>query len=206
MFFDNRHQHVNRDGDPDLGFERILRSAIELFDSQMLLDPFEEQFHLPTTAIELGDGQRRQGKVVRQKDQPSFLLGIEKADATELVGEASAGNWIAQGYDLIAHDPRGAIDRRRVEPLAIESFARARDKKCRGQMKSVQSAKVEISSVHQVERAGLEGELLEHVDFVNQAVSNDDYRRNIAAQVEQSMEFHRPFALAKLGPGKERKA
>ena len=35
----------------------------------MLLDPFEEEFDLPAAAIELGDGQRRHGEVVGQKDQ-----------------------------------------------------------------------------------------------------------------------------------------
>ncbi len=76
----------------------------------MLLDPFEEQFHLPTTAIEFGDCQWRQGKVVCQKDQPSFLLGIEIANAPQFVWVASAGNGIGQGDDLIAHDARGSVD------------------------------------------------------------------------------------------------
>lgn len=39
---------------------------------------------------------------------------------------------------------------------------------------------------------------------MNFAVSYDDYRRNIAAQVQQRVQFHRSLALAKLGPGKER--
>src|SRR5690349_2964346 len=37
-------------------------------------------------------------------------------------------------------------------------------------------------------------------------MSNNDYRRNIAAQVEQSMQFDGPFAFAKVGPGKKREA
>ena len=41
---------------------------------------------------------------------------------------------------------------------------------------------------------------------MNQAMSNDDYSRNVAAQVEQGMKLHGTFALAKLGPGKQRKA
>lgn len=44
---DDRHQDVDGDGDPDLIFDRIFRCAEERLDSQMLLDPFEEQFHLP---------------------------------------------------------------------------------------------------------------------------------------------------------------
>ena len=35
-------QHVNGDGDPDLGLHRVLAGAVEGFDSQVLLDPFEQ--------------------------------------------------------------------------------------------------------------------------------------------------------------------
>src|SRR2546425_5186343 len=37
-------------------------------------------------------------------------------------------------------------------------------------------------------------------------MSNNDYRRNVAAQVEQRMQFDGAFALAKVGPGKQRQA
>ena len=40
----------------------------------MLLDPLEEQFDLPTTAVELGDGERGQREIVGQKDQ--CLVGL----------------------------------------------------------------------------------------------------------------------------------
>ena len=48
---------------------RVGRGAVKGFYAQMLLDPFEEEFDLPAAAIELGDGQRRHGEVVGQKDQ-----------------------------------------------------------------------------------------------------------------------------------------
>jgi len=42
-FAHDGHQHVNRDGDPDLGFDGVLAGAVEGLDAQMLLDPFEQQ-------------------------------------------------------------------------------------------------------------------------------------------------------------------
>ena len=42
-FSDDRNQHINADGDPDLGFDRVLVGAEKCLDAQMLLDPFEEQ-------------------------------------------------------------------------------------------------------------------------------------------------------------------
>ena len=53
----------------------------------MLLDPFEEQFDLPAAAIEFGNGERRQGEVVGQKDQRLVGLGILEADASQPLRE-----------------------------------------------------------------------------------------------------------------------
>ena len=55
-FFENSHEPVNGDGDPHLDTHGVLRSAVEGLDSQMLFDPFEEEFNVPTAAVKLGDG------------------------------------------------------------------------------------------------------------------------------------------------------
>ena len=59
-FFQNGDEQVNGDGAPDLGAHRVGAGAIKGFDTQMLLDPFEEQFDLPAATIQLGNGQRWQ--------------------------------------------------------------------------------------------------------------------------------------------------
>ena len=57
--FDDGHQDIDRDSDPDLSLHGIVAGAIKGLDTKMLLGPLEEQFHLSTTAVELGDSQRR---------------------------------------------------------------------------------------------------------------------------------------------------
>jgi hypothetical protein len=42
FFLDNRSQNVNPDGNPYLGLYCVLGSAEKCFDTQVLLDPFEE--------------------------------------------------------------------------------------------------------------------------------------------------------------------
>ena len=42
-----RNSYLDTDRGPDLGFDGILRGAVEGFDAQVLFDPFEEQFDLP---------------------------------------------------------------------------------------------------------------------------------------------------------------
>jgi len=36
------HQHINRDGDPDLSLHGVLAGAVERFDAKVLFDPFEK--------------------------------------------------------------------------------------------------------------------------------------------------------------------
>ena len=55
-FFENCHQQINRNRDPDLGPHGVLARAVERFDAKMLFDPFEEQFDLPAAVIELSNG------------------------------------------------------------------------------------------------------------------------------------------------------
>ena len=64
LLADDGHQGVNADGDPELGAHRVLRASVEGFNAQVLLNPFEEQFHLPTLPVELSHHQRGQGEVV----------------------------------------------------------------------------------------------------------------------------------------------
>jgi len=54
---DDGHQHVHGDGNPDLGLDGVEAGTVESLDSQVLLDPFEEEFDLPSTLVQLRDGQ-----------------------------------------------------------------------------------------------------------------------------------------------------
>ena len=54
LFFDNGHQHVDSDCNPDLGLDGILGGPIKRFDTKVLLDPFEEDLDLPATLKQLG--------------------------------------------------------------------------------------------------------------------------------------------------------
>ena len=83
LLFEDGHQHINADGNPDLGFDGVDRGAQETLDVEMAFDPFEEEFDLPATLVESRDGGRRQGEVVGQKHQRSFLFDIVEADAAQ---------------------------------------------------------------------------------------------------------------------------
>ena len=44
---DDGDEHIDTDGNPDLSLHSILWGTGKALDTQVLLDPFEEQFDLP---------------------------------------------------------------------------------------------------------------------------------------------------------------
>ena len=64
FLLDNRYKNVNADSNPYLGLHCVLGSAEKCFDTQVLLDPFEEYFYLPATLVKPSNCQSRQNKVV----------------------------------------------------------------------------------------------------------------------------------------------
>ena len=100
-FLRNGDQQVGRYGNPDLRFDGVLAGAKEHFDSQVLLDPFEEQLHLPALAVQVGNQLRLQGKVVGQKHQP-FSADIRDYDPTHCCGVILARLMSCQNTSLIA--------------------------------------------------------------------------------------------------------
>jgi hypothetical protein len=57
LLLDDGDEHVDGNGDPNLGLHRVLGCAVETFDEKVLLDPLAEEFDVPTLAAR-ADGQR----------------------------------------------------------------------------------------------------------------------------------------------------
>jgi hypothetical protein len=77
-FFENRHEQVNGDGDPNLYTHGVLRSAVESFDSHMLFDLFDEEFDFLTATVKLCDFERRFVENICKKHITLFGFQIAK--------------------------------------------------------------------------------------------------------------------------------
>ena len=85
-FLENRDEHVNGNCSPCLRLDGILGRAVEGFDPQVLLDPFEENLDLPTTLVDLRDHECRQRRAVGNENETLACLSIDKTNATQFVG------------------------------------------------------------------------------------------------------------------------
>src|SRR3972149_2908152 len=83
---DDGYQDVDRDGDPHLRLDRVLRDSEERLDPQMLLDPPEEELDLPALLVQQGDAFRGKGKIVGKEDQVLSRFRVDEPNATQFVG------------------------------------------------------------------------------------------------------------------------
>ena len=80
---DNRHETVGSDGSTDLYSDSILRSAPELFDLEVLLEPLEEQLYLPSVLVEVGYLLGSQVHRIGQEHELPVLLFVIVSDETQ---------------------------------------------------------------------------------------------------------------------------
>jgi len=106
---------IDANGNPDLGPHRIERVAKEMFDHQILLEPFEEQFDLPALLVNGGNSQCGQVQTIAQKNQLELRLLVEECNPSQWCGVGSLG-FVGQQLDRLI----GAYASAEVEGLTVQ--------------------------------------------------------------------------------------
>ena len=203
-FLCNGDQQVGRYGNPYLRLHRVLAGAEEDLDTQMLLDPFEEQFDLPTLAVQGGNQIGLEREVVGQKHQ-AFACVVLDHHAAKRCRVVLAREIGCEHAGLIAQHRRiESIHRMRVTSLELGVALGAGHKECLGFVNDEQPGEIQIASVHQVEGARLQHQVVHDVDFVGLAVGDVNEAGDVAPQVQQRVQFDSRLGRAKRCPGKHR--
>jgi len=105
-----RHQGVDAHRDPDLGLDRVGRRAEEGFDPKVLLDPLEEQFHLPAGFVQPSDRQRVEREAIGQQHQTLAGVRVGVADAAQAIGVVLGRLDAAQRDGLVAAQAGRLVD------------------------------------------------------------------------------------------------
>ena len=201
---DDGDEDIDRHGDPDLRLHRIPGIAGELLDPKMLLDSLEKQFHLPAALVERADGGCWQHDAVGEERQGLAGLGILVSDTAQMVGVVRAAGGAGERDGLIADDARTATDLSRIDSPKPVVRLGACDEEGVCLMQHGQPSEVQIVSIHDVDRPGLQQQDVEHIDVAQLAVGEVDEAGNFAAQVQQRMHLHCGLGGAKQRPRKER--
>jgi hypothetical protein len=142
------------DGDPHLGLHRVLSGAIECLYPQMLLDPFEEELHMPAAAIEIGNGLCGQDKVVGKEYETHVVFCVVILDSLELGRVILLCIEVLWRHNLVALNPCCFVYPLGIDPLEPEIAFCSNDKESSSRLvDSVKACKIEISPVHDIECA-----------------------------------------------------
>ena len=70
----------------------------------------------------------------------------------------------------------------------------------------MKTSKIDIASIHHIERARLDRQMIENGDIVGFPVGNPHESGNVAAQIQERVQLHRPFATTKPRPREQAQA
>src|ERR1035437_8004271 len=113
----------------------------------MLLDPFEEQLHLPAAPVKLGDRECWQGEVVGQEARVVAGLGVVEANASQRRFEIFVRLEAGEHNGLIANQSGRAIDWMRVTTFGFEVGLTARNKKAAGLVEAIQTLEIDEAAI-----------------------------------------------------------
>jgi hypothetical protein len=205
LLSDDGDENIHTDCDPNLSLDSVLGCAKECFYAQVLFDPLEEQFHLPSALVELRNDQCRKVEVVGQKDQPVVGFYIEITDTTEWYWILPGGFWTFEEYRLIASQTGRFVDMTIASSPVVDIAPGPDYEKRKVFGEDIQTSEIDVASVHNVESTRFWNKHVEDIDIVNASFRNAYKRRYTATQVQKRVELDRSFSFAKPSPRKQRK-
>jgi len=129
---------------------------------------------------------------------------VEIANPSEFVGIGFVGIEAFEDNDLIGLNPCGLVHGSGVETPESEVAFRPCDQEGRCLMDSIKATEIQISTVDNIEGSWFEGQLIEDVDIVNFAMSDNHERGNTSSEVQEGMQFHSGFVGSEFGPREKR--
>lgn len=206
FFLDDGHKHINADGDPDLGLHGIVGSSVESFDSQVLFDPLEKEFDVPAAFVEVWNRQRWKIEVVGEKDEVLVCFEVDVADASKGVGIIFRRLISVENDRLVAAQSRCLVDVTIRSPSEVEVVFGADDEERHLLGEAMKSLEIDVGSIEDIKSSGFQGEIVEEIDVVHIPLGKSHKTRDSAAKIQERMQLHCRFVLAKACPGKERQA
>lgn len=198
---DVAQQEVVDHGDPDLSQDGIAGSAEEGFDFEVLLDPFKEDLDLPALAIDLSDGEGTEVEVVGEETVEATRIGVSEGDETKRMGVFLVGD---RSFELNAfigeNGGRGGWQMLsgNSEALVVEGSG---DEVGADLVELLKPAQSEVGAVKAVDAVRSQDQVLTgDAQIMSFSVADDNHRGQMAAVIQEAMEFDGAFLATEVGP------
>ena len=200
---DQGEENKSNHGDTDLSHHRIEGGPQKGSDFEMLFDPFEEEFHLPTALVQTRDGACGPVEVVGEEYIHVAILRVDMADSPELAGIFLLSERTYHADDVIGPDPppSGGVDRAALKEFMASIRFQPRDKECPYSVNRMEEGEIGVGAIDQEDTVVLDRiphRRRGHV--VGLALGHHKGRGDGMPVVIVDMKFDGPFGLPKAGP------
>ena len=201
VMFDDGNEAVCDDGNMYLYTHGILRLTPETLDLKMLLDPLEEQLHLPPILVEQGDVLCTEEEVVRVVNEAAMQFWSIVDDSSDsarilllilLLGKADA---------LVFEHIVSAVE----NTLAINNFVCRLaffpdDEKGTEHMNLIEAGEVKVASVKHIAGKSLVCEPVHRVDIMHLSIGNPIEHGNLRNNVNLRVDLDSGLGASELSP------
>ena len=187
---ENYHDQIGANGSPYLCFYSIDTLPIECFDSQVLFDPFEEQFDLPATLVIVGDLAGITMGYVGQQNNVLIILLVNQTHTSQRLRVIMLGLISSCQADyLITLQAADGVDRCGGFSIEPQILFGSGDKAAALPVQVIQPFEIHVSPIHDVDTACQNRDHIQNVHIVGLAIENMDKSGVRALQIHHRMKF-----------------
>ena len=173
-FTANYHDQIGTDGGPYLCFDGIDALSIERFDSQVLFDPFEEQFDLPATLVIASDLAGITMGYVGQQNNVLIILLVNQTHTSQRLRVMMLGLLPCQADHLITLQAARGVDGCGGFSIELQILPSPDDKATALTVQVIQPLEIQISPIHNVDTACQNRDHIQDVYIMGLAIGNMD--------------------------------
>ena len=198
------HDQIGTDCCPDLCFYGIDALPIERFDSQVLFDPFKEQFDLPATLVIVGDLAGITMGYVGQQNNVLIILLVNQTHTSQRLRVMMLALIPCQADQLITLQATRGVDWCGGFSIEPEILPGSDDKATALPVQVIQPFEIQITSIHDVDTACQNRDHIQNLYIMGLAIGNMDKSGDRALQIHHRVKFDGGLLLSKLRPWKQR--
>ena len=201
VMLDYGDKTIHRNCSINLNSDSCFSNAPKGFNVQMLLDPFKEQFYLPSVFIQQSNMFSLDIEVVGQVSERSFVLHRVISDTSKEDGIFFHGLLSRKSYSLIIDD----IVRRIKKVFTFNDFVLKftsfpDDKIGSDYIYFKKSRQVKISSVKDIVGIRFIRDCIHSIHVMNLSLGNMKKSRNLSDYIVKRVHLNSPFCFAKACP------
>lgn len=193
------------DGNVNLNAYSIVALSPKKLDSEMLINPFEEQLHLPSISIKESDVLGCKIKVVRVVSERSVQFWGIIDDTPNFTRVLLVVLFLRKDNGLVTQDVVCSVKNVvTINNLILWVILLSDDKKGSGYCILVKSSEVKVTSVKDITSQWFVCEPVHRIDIMHVGIGNSIENRNFCDDIHLSVDFDIRLGASEHCPSKER--